>query len=141
MINNAIRWSPKIKASRWLLLRTFGLLAMVLAAFILMGDGIGVWPFAMILMLGWVVTFRKKDEVERQADRFGLYAGGTIGMLAALVTGRFFDALGFWQRATPQPEIISDVEMQIFFIGMFHLTFCIVVGATLFRIGWWIAKR
>ena len=94
---------------------------------------------AWVGAVGWLITWRRLDEMERETRKFSWYIGSTTAILATaplmllwLVNKGAFLARLLGPRGTPGA---------FFALGWIGLVFAQLLGSLLARAGWWVAKR
>jgi hypothetical protein len=94
-----------------------------------------VWAAAV----GWMITWPRLDEMEKEARKFSWFIGSTAAilmtapiMLLWLVNGGAFLAQLMGRRGTPGVY---------FALGWVGLVFAQLLSSVVARAGWWAAKR
>ena len=94
---------------------------------------------AWVAAVGWLITWPRLDEMEKETRKLSWFVGSTAGilltapvMLLWLVNGGGFLAQLLGRRGTPGAY---------FALGWVGLVFAQLLGALVARAGWWAAKR
>lgn len=89
--------------------------------------------------VGWMITWPRLDEMEREARKFSWFIGSTAAILVTapimllwLVNGGAFLAELMGRRGTPGVY---------FALGWVGLVFAQLLSSVVARAGWWAAKR
>ncbi len=89
--------------------------------------------------VGWMITWPRLDEMEKEARKFSWFIGSTAAilitapiMLLWLVNGGAFLAQLMGRRGTP------GVYLALGWVG---LVFAQLLSSMVARAGWWVAKR
>jgi hypothetical protein len=124
----------------------FGAAAIILAVFDHDRQAAAPWlalakfaSLAWAAAVGWIITWPRLDEMEKEARKFCWFVGSTAAilltapiMLLWLVNGGAFLAQLMGRRGTPGVY---------FALGWIGLVFAQLLSSMVARAGWWAAKR
>jgi hypothetical protein len=124
----------------------FGAAAIILAIYGRHAPAAAPWlalakfaSLAWAAAVGWRVTWRRLDEMEREVRKFSWFVGSTAAILLTapimmlwLLNGGAFLAQWLGGRGTPGAY---------FALGWVGLVFAQILGALIARVGWWASKR
>jgi hypothetical protein len=124
----------------------FGAAAVVLAIFGRDAQAAAPWlalakaaSLAWVGAVGWLISWRRLDEMERETRKFSWLIGSTAAILLTapimlfwLVNGGAFLAQFLGRRGTPGA---------FFALGWVGLVLAQLIGSLLARAGWWATKR
>ncbi|MGH7074068.1 MAG: hypothetical protein ACREFD_07700 [Stellaceae bacterium] len=124
----------------------FGAAAVILAIYGRHAPAAAPWlalakfaSLAWAAAVGWIVTWPRLDEMEREARKFSWFIGSSAAILLTapimmlwLLNGGAFLAQLLSRPGTPG----------IYFaLGWVGLVFAQILGAWIARVGWWVSKR
>ena len=124
----------------------FGAAAVILAVFGRHAPAAAPWlalakaaSLAWVAGVGWIISWRRLDEMAQEARKFSWYIGSTGAILVTapimmlwLLDGGAFLAQLVGRRGAPGAY---------FAMGWVGLVFAQMLGSLIARVGWWAAKR